>query len=170
MLIFKRNLACVSLILGGAALLYPLEDPRAFAQEQANKRPWTVNCSTASTGTLQCQMSQTLLVAKTRQRILRVAITKTQQADQMIMSVSMPHGLYLPGGLTLAVDAAPGKRYDIQTADQNGSYTNLLLDAALLDAFKRGNVMSITLQNANRQPVKMELYLTGFTEMLDTLR
>jgi len=160
-------------LVAAALLMVAISGPVAAAQ---NAKPakatdnWVVNCSSVGGAALKCRMSQTIMVAKTRQRILSAVIFHKPASADLVMRVALPHGIYLPAGVTVKVDNTPGQTYVIETADRNGSYASIPLDRKLLAALKAGQKLVFALQNMAGKTVKIELSLVGFSASLAQIR
>ena len=141
--------------------------------EKANTKPqvpWIVTCSNAQSGTLSCQITQTLLVAQTRQRILGAVLFGRAQDSKLIMRLTVPHGVYLPDGVALSIDKQAAGKFAIEYADQNGGYVNVPVDDALLRRMKRGNKMMVSFKTRQKENLRLELSLDRFTASFDSMR
>lgn len=138
---------------------------------QTPAKPWVVNCSNQAGADLTCVMSQTLMMAETRQRVLSASIVKVSDTGEVVMRLALPHGVHLPSGVRLRIDDGPETTYPIEVADQNGSYARIVLDRPLLDAMLHGSAIrvSLTVPSADKG-LELQLSLIGFTAALDTLR
>lgn len=155
--------------LAGLAFNFLLIVP-ATAQDAAAvpPRPWQVACvSQAQSAELQCSVTQSLVAAETRQRIISVNLVGG--AAGPTMTLSLPHGLNLQAGVSVAVDDAASGTFPILTADQNGSYAEFTVDNDLLNAMKRGTLLKIGVSAHGGDVVNFELSLSGFTEAVDRL-
>jgi invasion protein IalB len=159
----------------GAILLPLLLTPQAVAQEAppppstnqtATPKPlWNITCTSAGGYTpMHCRMSQELFLAESGKKILTVTVDsppKAQEAATMLFT--LPHGLYLPAGITIKVDDGEARKLDIQTSDANGVYVGVALQEPLLTAVKRGRKITLTVTDANRKALNIPIGLEGFT-------
>lgn len=152
-----------------AALLIALAPALGAAQEAPAAPPWSVSCNSNASGDLVCSMSQTISAAPSGQRIMTAVVFRDPETSALKMRVGMPHGLYLPAGVGVAVDQGDAQIYPILTADQNGSYTTFDLDEAMVTAMRRGNTLVFTMENMARNQVRIEMSLQGFTKALNNL-
>ncbi len=139
------------------------------AKKPAEKTPaaaWQVNCSpTSDPNILACQMVQNLTLAKTGQRLLTVVIKpqpKHEKKEPAIV-LSLPHGLFLPAGVSLQVDDGKKTTLAVRTSDKNGAYTATALNKDFVTALKAGNVLKVTMTANNKKPVAVSVSLIGFT-------
>ncbi len=139
------------------------------AKKPAEKKPvaaWQVNCSpTSDPNILACQMVQNLTLAKTGQRLLTVVIKpqpKHEKKEPAIV-LSLPHGLFLPSGVSLQVDDGKKTTLAIRTSDKNGAYTATALNTDFITAMKAGNAMKVTMTANNKKPITVSVSLLGFT-------
>jgi invasion protein IalB len=149
---------------GLAGLAFMLIVP-ATAQDAVAvpQRPWQVACvSQAQSADLQCSVSQSLVAAETRQRIISVNLVGGPAGPTM--TLSLPHGLNLPAGVTVGVDDSEPRTFPILTADQNGSYAEFTADDDLVNAMKRGTLLKIGVSAHGGDVVNFELSLSGFGE------
>ena len=135
--------------------------PDASATE-APKIAWPVTCrSRDGQAKLACSMSQVIATKKTGQRVIAVTAMRDKKGEALLR-LNLPHGLLLPKGVTMAVDAAEPQKYAILTADKNGSYAFIKLDDKMIAALKRGKELSITVVRFSGGDVVFKLPLEGF--------
>ena len=86
-------------------------------------------------------------------------------------SVIVPLETLLPAQLTIAVDGAPGKRYNYSFCNPIGCVAQIGLTAEDVAAFKKGTEATVALVPAPApdQVVKLKLSLKGFTAGYDTV-
>lgn len=126
-----------------------------------NLKPWTVRCGKSPDKPSNCLMSQALANRQTGKRLIAVSIRKQPQGMSMVLA--MPHGLYLPGGISYQVDSGQKKSIPIAASDEKGVYAAIPMDDTLMGAMKRGNTFVITLASGDRRPMAIPVTLSGFT-------
>lgn len=134
--------------------------------------PWVVICSTAAeASTLQCQASQNLTESKTGQRVLTVTIRK-EGGDKAgyAMLLALPHGLFLPAGITYQVDGGRQSTAVIETSDRNGTYAAVPLSADVISAMKAGTDLDVGMESVTRKKVVIPVSLSGFTTAVGKLQ
>lgn len=141
----------------------------ALAQTQsndpsANPTPrWLVNCSNqANPDVLACNMTQSIIRAQTRQRIVTANIFRNDQ-DELTLRLALPHGLDLTKGVSLAIDDGTPAQHPIITADANGSYARIPLGDDLITAMKAGNTAILGVSNIGGNNINLEISLNGFS-------
>ncbi len=131
---------------------------------------WVVTCSPAADGTKgTCQMTQVLFAEGTGQPLISATIRPQAEDKRMGMLLSLPHGLYFPPGLTIAIDQGRATNVAIQTSDQKGAYAALPLTDELLMAMKLGKHLNIAMRFADGRDMVVPLTLDGFSAALDKL-
>ncbi|PTW60069.1 invasion protein IalB [Breoghania corrubedonensis] len=140
------------------------EQPAAAATTE-NARLWSVSCAdTAAGGGSQCQMVQTLAMKNTGKRLLTIAVQKQEKAEHPRLIVGLPHGVYFPAGIGIAVDEAGKKKIEVETSDANGAYAIAEIDDGLLEALRKGTQLKVSFESGKRQELVVPVSLTGFSE------
>ena len=143
--------------------------PPAAAKEAPQQQPgWTVRCDNGPKG-LVCKAIQTIVLAKTRQLLLSIAVSKPAEGSDMTMLLQLPHGLFNPAGVTVAIDAAKPQALDIQTCDVKGCYAGTPIKANELAAMKSGQKLNVVFQDLKKQNITVPVPLKGFDEALKKL-
>lgn len=141
------------------------------AAAAAQPPPWGSRCVTgARESALDCLVEQKLVVANTRQLLGAVTIRIPGDTKQPVLMIQTPFGLYLPGGVTVDVDGADAKKFELQTCDANGCYVGSPMPSDLLDRMQKGQKLNIVIQNLQKQPITMPMALTGFAEAYQKVR
>ena len=168
----RRIAYAVALVFGGCVASANAQEGAA-AQQDAPAKPvnaWVVNCSSGSSGTaLECQMSQNLTESKTGQRVLTVTIRRQPTDGALAMLLALPHGLFIPVGVTYQIDSGAKVPVAIQTSDQNGAYAAVPVNAEFIGALKGGTNINIGMESVTRSPVSIPVSLAGFTAAVDKL-
>ncbi len=140
--------------------------PKADAAKQ--EPGWTVRCDNAGQG-LACKAIQSIVLAKTRQLLLSVAVSKPATGSDMAMLLQLPHGLFNPAGVTVAIDAAAPQTLEIQTCDVKGCYAGTAIKADQLAAMKSGQKLNVVFQDLKKQKITVPVPLKGFDKALKML-
>lgn len=168
MLLLKSLKAAV---IGGCILIMTAITSNAQSangDKAVKSYPWTVTCAfPAGTDKLACNMNQTMFHKQTRQTVISAAIGKAPKDH--VMRLTLPHGLNLTKGGALYIDKKKSADFKILTADQNGSYGDIALDAKKISAMKRGNMFAIHLVASSGQPIVFQLSLNGFAAAFEKL-
>lgn len=155
------------------AALAQEEEAAPAPQEQpaARQIPWDTSCSQlARADEPNCEMSQMVIVPQSRQVLLRIEIEVPADGSGPRMVLRLPHGLYLPAGITLAIDEEGWTETEVQTCDAQGCYAGLELDAGALRRLQRGNQLAVAFQSLSRETVTVPVDLNGFTEAYGKIR
>ena len=156
--------------------------PGAFAQETPPAEgedapaaeaeiPWDTNCSQATRqAEPDCEMSQMVIVPQSRQVLLRLSVQVAGDGSDPRMVLQLPHGIWLPGGVTLAIDDDQWQETELQTCDGNGCYAGFAMDDAALRRLQRGGQLKVTFQSLSREPVTVPVDLNGFTASYAKIR
>lgn len=78
--------------------------------------------------------------------------------------ISVPWGIYLPGGLAVQVDKRAASLYQFEFCDPNGCHAPIPLDRRVLREFKRGLKALMQFRDRAQKPVTIEISLIGFTK------
>lgn len=134
-------------------------------QRQVSVLPWRVGCVGATNGGgLDCQMSRSMLFADNKALLLRLTLNLSAANPGPSFLLQLPHGIYLPEGVSLSVDESVASVETIQACDSAGCYIGLGADRAFLPALQNGSVLKVSFQNISRNTVVLELPLDGFTD------
>jgi invasion protein IalB len=142
--------------------------PNVEAAAQAPQIPWLVNCASAG-GTMACEAGQTLTLKDTGQILLKVTVRVPEKSQKGAMMFQLPHGMFLPDGVSLAIDEKAPKKEPVQMCDQKGCYVGLPLNDALLAELQSGKTLSVTFKNLQKSDIKIPVPLGGFKEAYQKL-
>ena len=127
-----------------------------------------MRCDNGGQG-LVCKAIQTIVLAKTRQLLLSAAVSKAAGSDTAALLLQLPHGLYNPAGVTMAIDAAKPATLEIQTCDAKGCYAGTQITAEQLGAMKTGSKLNIVFEDLKKQKITVPVPLKGFDEAFKKL-
>lgn len=132
---------------------------------------WIVSCSNAnSLGAFQCAMEQTLYVSSSGQRLLSMKLVRNpSDRDQIVATLSLPHGILLDVGVTFWVDDGPKSVATISHADGSGSYATFPLDQKLSDALRKGKLFKVSARSLEGEEFVVDLSLNGFSATHDIM-
>lgn len=125
--------------------------------------PWLVQCASVK-GQSACQATQRLTIRKTGQLLFAMTVRIPPKSKNAAMMLQLPHGIYLPAGLSMAIDNQGAHKHEIQTCDQKGCYAGLPIDEKFLAGLKKGKTISVTFQNLAKKDIKLGISLSGFEE------
>lgn len=130
------------------------------------KAAWDVSCKPDIAGTrMACVMSQTLTLADTSRRLLRVEIVppKTIGNDNALIKLSLPHGTLLQPGAEIRVDGGQTFRVPFQVSDADGIYTTQPLGNDLIASMKGGSKLFVSVMFSDGKKREIPASLAGFS-------
>lgn len=149
----------------------PAAEQAGEAAPGAQTIPWDTACSQPQRNAEpDCEMSQMVIVPKSRQVLLRVEIEVPGDGSGTRMVLRLPHGLYLPAGVTLKIDDEDWSQTEVQTCDGQGCYAGLALDDDVVRRLQRGNQLMVGFQSLSRETVTVPVALKGFTASFAKIR
>ena len=154
------------LTLGLAApALGQAEGAPAAPAEQPAPQPWGARCSGQDrTQTLDCLIEQRVVLSNTGQLLTAVTVRLPPDSGAPVMMVHTPLGLFLPAGLRITIDGAELATMALQTCDTQGCYAGDPVTPEVLTAMQRGETMTVTFQDLQRQDIAVPVSLLGFTD------
>jgi len=136
--------------------------------------PWAVNCQSQATDKkMVCSLSQSTVVAKSRQRFVTVTIRKWAGKDAPtphLMVLQLPHGLSLAAGANVQVDDKKPSKLAMFTSDAQGVYARMGLTADMLKSLRKGKGMKISFAASTGRKFILPVSLTGFSAGFDKLK
>lgn len=131
--------------------------------------PWLVNCASTG-GPVACEASQRLVLQQTGQLLLGVTVRIPPDSKTGAMMLHLPHGLFLPDGVTVDIDGKGSRKHDVQTCDQKGCYAGLPIEDAYLKTLQSGKAMTVAFRNLQKEDVRVPVTLSGFKEAYGKLQ
>jgi invasion protein IalB len=142
--------------------------PGGASSLQERHGDWTVTCSMAEQdGTAKtCIQSQSQVDPQSNRRILSIEIRPTEPAA--VGTIVLPFGLALAAGIQIAVDEVSyGEPLAFGTCLPIGCIVRSPLDAALIEAMKKGSVLTIQATAAGGPQTVFSASLKGFSAAYD---
>ncbi len=135
---------------------------------------WKIICFVVPEGQdEQCRMYQ-LLTDDNDQPVAEFSIVALDDAAKAEAGVNFisPLGTLLTAQASMRVDAGQTKRYPYSWCEAQGCITRFGLTKAELDGLRKGNkaVMTILAAAAPKNPIELDLSLTGFTAGWNALK
>jgi len=144
----------------------PAEKASAAVPDAPQRESWAVTCSNRAGGFL-CEMTQAIIDGKTRTLILLISIKSPQANAQPAILFRSIHGVYLPAGLTMSIDAGGASNLQFQKSDQLGAYAALPLSTKFIDDLKRGRELVIAIEINKGEKLELRAPLQGFATAFD---
>lgn len=140
---------------------------QAPAQGQAEGRAapaWLATCTnTGEGGALECEIAQSIVVQATGARVM-TATLRTSPPAAPVLALTLPHGMFLPAGVRIAVDGEGGPAEAVRTCDANGCHLGRELEPAALERLLGGRELSVTFQDLQRRDISLTLGLEGLAD------
>lgn len=135
------------------------------AKAKAPAAEWATRCVGASRGKdLDCSIEQRAVVTETGQLLTALTIRIPPETRKPVMMLQVPVGLFLPAGISVAVDDTSFDKLQLQTCDLTGCFAGSEVPAKLLDALKGGKTLKISFQNIAKKDIAVPIPLTGFKD------
>jgi len=161
-------------VLGQEAARKPGEKALPKKTAQFSSTNWGVNCQPqANSKKLACVLSQSIVMAKTRQVFLTVSIHPTPantNTPPYMATVRLPHGLALTSGIQFQVDKQKPGQLTLFTSSQQGVFARVGVVNKLLSSLKKGKQLKIFFQGRNGRKFTMAMSLKGFTAGFEKLK
>jgi invasion protein IalB len=93
---------------------------------------------------------------------LLTVILQRGAAGSYAMTIALPHGVLFPAGVTVQIDEGATHPLVVQTSDQNGAYTGMPVDAAMVAALRGGTSMKVSFTAGNGQRILVPVTLRDF--------
>jgi invasion protein IalB len=149
------------------AVQVPLKGATPEAAPSADNQPppsgWASRCaSDGRQSALDCSVEQSIIESKSRQLLMQVVVRVPPDTRKPVLTIQLPLGLFLPGGVTLRFDEGKPDRFDVQTCDQKGCYLQVPVSNEMLQAMGKDKQMLVTFQNLSKQDIAVPVPLNGF--------
>jgi len=172
----SRLVAALALACGIGVLSF---GSNVLAQTQAPSEPtsvevfgdWRLECRPNPAGGEDvCLMIQTVTGGAENRPLAQMAVGLAGPERQRIAVLTVPLGVYLPGGINLSVDGEPIGKVNFRHCTINGCQTELPLEAEVLAKLKAGSKGQVLFLDSRGTKVPVPLSLKGFTAASDNLR
>ncbi|WP_195930701.1 invasion associated locus B family protein [Hyphomicrobium album] len=137
--------------------------PKPAADAAAPQIPWLVNCASLP-DQMSCEAIQTLTIQKTGQLLLSISVRIPPNSKTAAMMLHLPHGMFLPDGVSLTIDTNPPQKQPVQTCDQKGCYVGVPIDDTLLKTLQSGKILTIAFKSLEKKEITIPIALSGFKE------
>ena len=128
---------------------------------------WRSSCASVSRSEpLDCTVEQRLVLANSGQLLAAVTIRIDGTTRQPALMVQLPHGLFLPDGISLRVDDAEVMKLALQTCDGAGCYAGASASKELIKAMSSGSQLKVLFRNLSKDEIQLALPLAGFSDAL----
>jgi len=156
----KTFAALCTLTLGCATYLTAMTPP---AKAQGAMQGWYKVCSKQQDLDVCSTMNN--VVSSTGQPLTMINLIEVTGAqNQKRISIQVPTGRLIPEGIKIKIDDGKDKAVPYVICNGPACIANDALDNTLIDAMKKGNVMTVTSVNFQGAPNPIQVSLTGFTQ------
>ncbi|MDP2332884.1 MAG: invasion associated locus B family protein [Reyranella sp.] len=152
----RRTLA---LLIAASALSSPGLSTPAVAQD-APPAAWRVECS-GDGKTLECRAVQQLVAQENKQLVIQLA-ARLGADKAPVLGLQLPLGINLAEPIQLKVDAGKEERHQVQTCTPAGCLLSLPLKDPLLASMRTGTQLKVTVFDANKRAIAIDVPLLGF--------
>ena len=131
------------------------------AEEQTPPSGWITECDDQEEGSV-CSVEHTILLSKTRQRLVTVTFKTEPDAPLPALMIQLPLGLFLPDGVELQIDAQPSQHLPIQTCNDKGCYAGSTVSKEMLASLMAGEGLTVTFRSLTKEVMTVPVPLAGF--------
>lgn len=151
------HIALAALVSTLAALALPAP---ASAQDTPPPAAWRVECS-GDGKILECRALQQLIAQENKQLVIQLAAGRGPDKAP-VLGLQLPLGINLAEPIQLKVDAGKEERHQVQTCTNAGCLLSLPLKDPLLASMRAGTTLKVTVFDANKRAITIDVPLLGF--------
>jgi invasion protein IalB len=126
---------------------------------------WRVACASQN-GPTRCTLSQQLMDAESRQRILAIELT-VPAPNRAEGTLVLPFGLALDKGIVLKVDDAASPTLRFRTCLPAGCIVTVIFDEKAIAALRSATTLTVAAVGDDTQEVSFGVSLKGFASAFD---
>jgi len=132
----------------------------AQAQENA-PAAWRVEC-TGDGKTLECRAIQQLVSQENKQLVVQLSARIAPDTKAPALALQLPLGINLAEPIQIKVDDGTAEKVPVQTCTAAGCFVTLPLKDPLLATMRTGKTLRITVYDATKRAITIEVPLLGF--------
>jgi invasion protein IalB len=132
----------------------------SWAQTTPSPSMWGVTCAGTAAG-LDCRALQSLPMTNTGQASIAVRIPPETKKPTMLILV--PLSVYLPAGVSLKFGEGEAKTVAFDNCDAAGCLAKYDVTEVELGAMAKGQTLTLSVQDTNRQPIRVQVPSNGFS-------
>ncbi len=153
-----------------AAFVALVSPHTALAQAGGAAESWLYDCPTVNAKKV-CRIIQNLSMKKGDQQrpLLSIMVRPDKGAKNHALYLALPHGIFLPAGVEIAVDNEKPVRLAFHTSDTKGIYAGLPISDGMLAALKKGIKMNVIFVSMQKKKIGVPVSLKGFTAAYERL-
>ena len=132
---------------------------------------WATRCNEAATPKERtCVLSKALVDPTSHKLMVAVTFRVAPPDRKPVMKLLLPVDLYLPAGVTLAIDDGKSKTLQFETCIGGGCLAPVPLDSALLQRLRKATGIKVGYRTVDQKPVDLTLKLDGFAKSFDQIK
>ena len=131
----------------------------SLAQTPQAQPFWGVSCAGTASG-LDCRVIQNVPMTNSGQA--SVAVRLPLETKKPVMLILVPAGIYLPAGLSVNFGQEPAKQVVLKSCDSSGCLAEHPITDVEIGAMLKGQALTLSVQDANQQPIKVQVPANGF--------
>lgn len=139
----------------------PQQQPSHPSQPAA----WRLDCA-GDGKTLECQALQQLVNRDDGKLVVLVSVRLPSKAAPVMM-LQLPLGLNVAQPVEIKIDNGIAEKQPVQTCTTAGCFVGMPLADKFVLAMRTGTLLKVTVQDANKRPITLEVPLLGFGIALD---
>jgi len=131
-----------------------------MAQEVA-PNAWRVECS-GDGKTLDCRAVQQMINREDKQLVVQLAARLAPDTKAPVLALQLPLGINLAEPIQVKVDDGTVEKVPVQTCTAAGCFVTLPLKDPLLATMRTGKMLRITVYDATKRAIAIDVPLLGF--------
>lgn len=131
----------------------------AQAQEAA-PGAWRVEC-VGDGKTLECRAVQQLIAQENKQLVIQLA-ARLGPDKAPVLGLQLPLGINLAEPIQIKADAGKEEKFQVQTCTTAGCLLSIPLKDPLLASMRTGTTLKVTVYDANKRAINIDVPLLGF--------
>lgn len=144
--------------------------PQPQAESAAPASAWAWRCSSSIKTKSGCEMTQVIVDPRNGAPHAVITVMGASDGPSSVMIVRIPHGVYIPAGVTLAIDGAAPTPLPFQKSDQAGIYAALPLTDKLVADLGKGKSFKLAVQVTKGEDFPIVGSLNGFSAALERVK
>ncbi len=101
--------------------------------------------------------------------VLQLTFARLNKKEPPHALLIVPLGIYLPGKVTIQIDAEPAKSFPVERCDPDGCHLFMGLTSPTLERLLSGELLTVSFLDSDRVKIKIPVALSGFKEAYQTL-
>ena len=149
------------LFLMAATALLALGPATPALTQDAAPSAWRVECS-GDGKTLDCRAVQQMVNQADKQLVVQLAARIAPDTKAPALALQLPLGINLAEPIQIKVDDGTAEKVPVQTCTAAGCFVTLPLKDPLLAAMRTGKTLRVTVYDATKRAITIEVPLLGF--------